>query len=132
MSVIHHICIQSNSYKKSLNFYTEILGFKLIKETPNFHGRDYNTWITLENFMIELQTGKEEGLSVYEKNSEGIVHFCLLVDDVEKEYNRLKNLGFKDFLAKNGCDIYQVYDSKLVKLQAPEGTIIEIRDKYEI
>jgi len=132
MSVIHHICIQTNNYKESLDFYIDILGFELIKETPNFHGREFNTWISLGSFMIELQTGKNESLGKYNKNSEGIVHFCLLVDDVEKEYEKLKTLGFKDFLAKDGNDIYEVFDSKLLKLKAPEGTIVEIRDKYEI
>ena len=132
MSVIHHICIQTNNYKETLDFYIDILGFKLLKETPNFHGRDYNTWIKLGSFMIELQTGKDKALAEYNKESEGIVHFCLLVEDLEKEYENIKAKGFTDFISKNGNDIYQVFDSKLLKLKAPEGTIIEIRDKYEI
>ena len=56
---VHHVCIQTEKYEESLDFYTRILGFKIIKETENFHKREYNTWLSLGDFMIELQTKKE-------------------------------------------------------------------------
>ena len=58
IKMIHHICIQTENYKESLDFYTRILGFEIVKESKNFHNREYNTWLKLENFMIELQTPK--------------------------------------------------------------------------
>lgn len=129
---IHHICIQTSDYSASKDFYTEILGFKILKETANFHGRDYNTWLELNGFMIELQTSKKEEFSLYNKESQGIVHFCLYSLDLEKFYNDLIKKGFSNFLSKNGNNVYEVYESKLIKIKAPEGTIIEIRDKWEI
>jgi len=130
MAKIHHICIQTDDYIKSLNFYVKILGFKLIKETKDFHTRLYNSWLESDGFMIELQTNKAgEKLSEYSKNSKGIAHFCLLVTDVELEYKRIKNLGYTDFRSKNGSDIYTVENGRLIKISAPEGTIIEIRDR---
>lgn len=130
---IHHICIQVKNYEASKKFYMEILGFKVLKETPNFHGRDYNTWLDLNGFMIELQTSKKgEEFSSYEKESEGIVHFCLYSNSLESFYSSLLEKGFENFLKKDGKDIYEVYDSKLIKITAPEGTIIEIRDKWEL
>lgn len=129
MSSIHHICIQTDNYKHSLDFYTQILGYEIVKETNNFHTRDYNTWLHMDGFMIELQTSKAgETLAEYNKTSKGIVHFCLLVDNVEKEYLRIKKLGFANFKSKNGNDVYTVENENLVKLIAPEGTIIEMRD----
>lgn len=56
---IHHVCIQTQSYEESLRFYTEIMGFEIVSETAGFHGRAYNTWIKLEDFMVELQTPKK-------------------------------------------------------------------------
>ena len=58
IKMIHHVCIQTENYTESLNFYKNILGFETIKETKNFHGREFNTWLKLGNFMIELQTPK--------------------------------------------------------------------------
>ena len=128
---IHHICIQTNCYEKSKKFYIEILGFKLVKETINFHGRAYNTWLDLNGFMIELQTGKEQ-LVKYNKDAEGIVHFALYQENIEKFLSNIKDIDNIEFKRKNGNIIYQVENSKLVKLIAPEGTIVEIRDSINI
>ena len=126
---IHHVCIQTNDYKSSLNFYTKILGFEIYKETKNFHNRDYNTWLKLGNFMIELQTPKNNvPFSKYNTITEGIVHMCFYTDSVEDEYNRIKSLGYTNFKVKNGSEIYRVEDGLLFKVKAPEGTEIEFRD----
>ena len=128
---IHHICIQTNCYEESKKFYMEVLGFELVKETMDFHGRDYNTWLDLNGFMIELQTGKEP-LGKYNKDVEGIVHFAFYEENIEKfvaNINDTKNIEFKK---KEENIIYQVENSKLVKLIAPEGTIVEIRDSEKL
>lgn len=130
---LHHICIQTDMYKESVQFYTKILGFDLIKESPNFHTRLFNSWLQQGDMMIELQTNKvDEELIEYKNNNKGIVHFCMLVDNIEEEYLRIKNLGFNRFKSKKGEDVYKVENGKLFKIIAPEGTIIEIRDQGEI
>lgn len=128
-NTMHHICVQTNCYDQSIDFYTKVLQFEIIKETPNFHGRHYNTWLKLESFMIELQTPKAgEQFDAFSKNCEGIAHFCLYVEDIQQAYQRMKNHSEQIFLSKNGEDIYHVENGYLFKLKAPEGTIIEIRD----
>nr|WP_026022283.1 VOC family protein [Clostridium senegalense] len=130
MSIIHHICIQTDRYEESLKFYTEILGFRLIKETKNFHSRKFNSWLQLKDFMIELQTEKTgDKLKDWSSLNKGIVHMGFLVNDVEKEYNRIKELNYNKFKIKNGKELYKVEDGYLFKVKAPEGTEIEIRDK---
>lgn len=130
---IHHVCIQTEKYEESLKFYRNILGFNLISETPNFHTRKFNTWLELNGFMIELQTSKKgDELGKWSSLNEGIVHLCFLVDDVKKEYERIKKLGYNKFKIKNGNEIYKVEDSYLIKIKAPEGTEIEFRDKKNI
>ena len=100
--MIHHICIQTENYKESLNFYKNILGFEIVNETKNFHGREYNTWLKLENFMIELQTPKNnDNFNKWSNLNSGPVHIGFIVDNVEEEYERIKNLGYKDFKVKN-------------------------------
>lgn len=126
---VHHICIQTENYPASLDFYTRILGFELVNETPNFHGRDFNTWIKHGNFMIELQTQKQgECFHPWSSLNSGPVHLAFMVDNVEEEYQRIKALGYCDFKLKNGQVIYQVLGESLFKIKAPEGTEIEIRD----
>lgn len=129
---LHHICIQTNSYLETLEFYTKVLSFEIVEESPNFHGREFNTWLKLGAFYIELQTGKQgEKLAVANSNSEGLVHFCLWVENLQKEVDRLKGLN-SHFILKNGEVIYHVENGYLCKLKAPEGTIVELRDNKGI
>ncbi|MDZ7548889.1 VOC family protein, partial [Clostridium perfringens] len=95
IKMIHHICIQTEKYEESLDFYTRILGFEMINETPNFHGRDFNTWVKLDNFMIELQTPKEgEKFNKWSSLNAGPVHMAFMVANVEQEYERIISLGY--------------------------------------
>lgn len=129
IKMIHHICIQTENYKESLDFYTRILGFEIVKESKNFHNREYNTWLKLENFMIELQTPKNgDEFSKWSSLNAGPVHMGFLVDNVENEYERIKKLGYDNFKTKNGEIIYKVEGESLFKIKAPEGTEIEVRD----
>ncbi|MEG1311626.1 MAG: VOC family protein [Romboutsia sp.] len=129
IKMIHHICIQTEKYTESLDFYITILGFKIITETQNFHSRDYNTWIQLGDFMIELQTPKSgDNFNKWSSLNGGPVHMAFLVDNVEEEYERILNLGYNNFKLKNGQVVYKVEGESLFKIKAPEGTEIEIRD----
>ncbi len=130
---LHHICIQTDRYKESVKFYTEIMGFSLIKETPGFQKRVFNSWLKQDDLMIELQTNRvNEKLYNFDKKNKGIVHLAMIVEDLEVEYLRIKQLGFDGFKTKSDQAIYEVEGGKLFKIVAPEGTIIEMREQMEI
>lgn len=127
--IIHHVCIQTNDYKNSLDFYNQILDFEIVQETKNFHNRDYNTWLKCGDFMIELQTPKNNiPLNNYSTLNEGIVHMCFFVDNIHSEYEKIKSCGYTKFKLKNNKEIYKVENRFLFKVIAPEGTEIEFRD----
>ena len=126
---MHHVCIQTNNYEASLRFYSEILGFDLVKETRNFHDRRFNTWLKHSDFMIELQTSKNNKvLEKWHKTIEGIAHMCFMVADVHTAYEEIKSKGYDNFKIQKNEVIYKVEDGYLFKVIAPEGTIIEFRD----
>ncbi|WP_319370630.1 VOC family protein [uncultured Ilyobacter sp.] len=133
IKALHHVCIQTDCYENSKKFYVEILGFEIIKETPRFHDRDYNTWLKLGDFMIELQTSKSGTIfSKWSSMNLGPVHLSFLVDNVEEAYENIKSVGYRKFKIKNGKEIYKVENGSLFKIKAPEGTEVEIRDKADI
>ncbi|ASZ08068.1 hypothetical protein K5E_08200 [Enterococcus thailandicus] len=53
---------------------------------------------------------------------------CLWGEDVQKFIDEIKIEGAR-FKHKNGNVIYQVAGGNLCKISAPEGTIVDIRDK---
>lgn len=125
---VHHVCIETSKYDESIFFYTKVLNFTLQKESPNFHGRDYNSWLELNGFYIELQTPKIQNSKKFNQESnEGLVHICFFVQDIIKELDRIK-LIYNNFKMKNNEILYNVEGGNLFKIIAPEGTIIEIRD----
>ena len=127
--MLHHICIQTDRYLESLEFYTKVMGFETVKESAGFHGRAFNTWLKMGSLMIELQTPKQdEVFSPWSSLNSGPVHLAFVVDDVEAEYERIKGLGHQAFKLKNGQAVYEVCGAKLLKVKAPEGTEIELRD----
>lgn len=129
IKMFHHVCIQTTDYKASLEFYKDFLGFELIKESPGFHGREYNSWLRAGGCMIELQTPKEnEEFIPWNKSNSGPVHIAFVVEDVQAMYTFLKSKGYSRFKVKNGLEVYEVEGSPLFKVKAPEGTEIEIRD----
>lgn len=129
MRSIHHVCIQTSDYGASLDFYKRVLGFNVVIETPDFHGRDYNTWLKQGEFMIELQTPKAgDALEEWSSRNAGPVHLGFIVDDARAEYERIKGLGYMNFKKKDGEEFYRVKGKALFKIKAPEGTEIEIRD----
>lgn len=118
IKMMHHVCIQTENYGESLEFYTKVLGFKIIQETKNFHNRDFNTWLRLGKFMIELQTNKKEDkLNNWNELNEGIVHMCFLVDNVQEEFDRIKELGYTKFKLKNDEALYKVENEYLFKIR---------------
>lgn len=129
---LHHICIQTDKYQESLKFYMDLLDMKIIDETKNFHGRDYNTWLQKDDFMIEMQTAKQ-GTSFHEIDADhaGIAHVCFWVDNIWDTYNNICKKGIDSFIKHNNEDVFQVNGGNLFKIIAPEGTIIEFRDKID-
>ena len=51
---------------------------------------------------------------------------------MEKEAQRITSAGYDHFRRKDGNAVYAVLGSKLCKVIAPEGTIIELRDSAEL
>lgn len=123
----HHVCIQTNDYAASVAFY-EQLGFTVEQESKGFHTRAYNSWLSLHDFYIELQTPKDgEVLPQSNTNQLGLAHFCIWVEQLEQLVATLQQAGYT-FKEKHGGALYEVEGGKLAKVFAPEGTLVELRD----
>lgn len=128
--MLHHVCIQTNRYAQSLAFYRTLLDAELITETAGFHGRAFNTWLRVDGLIIELQTPKDgDSFAPMDTQHEGVSHLCFFTEDIPAKYRQLREKGICDFLLHGGQAVYEVNGGKLFKVRAPEGTVIEFRDK---
>ncbi len=127
---IHHLCIETDRYEESINFYCYFLGFKIIEETKDFHGREFNTWLKKDSIIIELQTPKsgEPEVSGFPGQT-GLVHVCFIVENLPEAIKELNEKGFTSFRKKGDEIIYDVKGGSLAKIIAPEGTVIELREE---
>ena len=90
---VHHIAIICSDYRKSLSFYTEVLGFKLLVETYREERDSYKADLALSGqYIIELFSfpNPPERLSLPEAT--GLRHLAFEVGSVETVRNELLSL----------------------------------------
>ena len=90
---LHHICLVSSNYQKTIKFYVETLGFEIFRESfsSNWNGQKlelyYNGEYMLEIFVVEDDNRKKKNEEVFT----GLNHLSFLVDDVENVINKLRS-----------------------------------------
>ena len=132
LRMIHHICIDTDCYKESIDFYVAVMGFTVVHEDMDQGQRTYNSWLKKNDILIEVQTPKHSEKVMPVKNGSilaGINHVCFLVDNIDLEVQLLKQRGWKNFNTKEDEIIYLVDGAKVCKVLAPEGTVIELREQ---
>ena len=96
---IKYTSVYVNDQGKALKFYTETLGF--VKKADVTAGK--YRWLTVaspedqEGTQLVLEPNENPAAKTYQEAlfKQGIRATLLVVDDVQKEYERLKKLGVK-------------------------------------
>lgn len=90
---LDHVAIVVKDIERALNFYTNIIGFKVVQKRE-IHGR---VVIALKagDAEIDLWWYREEEATLPEtkKTDIGVKHVCILVDDVQRIYEEMKEKG---------------------------------------
>ena len=136
---VKHVGIVTTNLKKSLNFYRDVLGFKIIKKMKETHPSLSNimslkkTRVTTvkmrskDNCMIELlswHSPKSKKKVVCPKlNYVGLTHFAITVKNLEKLHKDLKKKGI-NFLSPPTLSADKKV--KLAFCKSPEGSFIEM------
>lgn len=88
---IHHVAIIVSDYEKSKNFYTNILGFKILKETYREERKSYKLDLKInEIYQIELFSFPNPPKRVNNPEARGLRHLAFEVDDIEDEKKIVK------------------------------------------
>jgi glyoxylase I family protein len=94
LSGLHHIAIICSDYKRSKRFYTEVLGFEVIREV---YRKDRDSWkldLSLHGvYLIELFSFPAPPPRVSRPEATGLRHIAFGVDSIEEAVNELKQKG---------------------------------------
>jgi glyoxylase I family protein len=94
LQTIHHIAIICSDYKKSKQFYTEILGFKIDREVFRESRQSYKLDLSLNGqYCIELFSFPDPPARVSRPEACGLRHIAFQVADVEAAIEKLKSKG---------------------------------------
>jgi len=123
---IEHVAITVKNFDESLDFYTRILGFS-IAWTSEIRERG------LKIAFLESEQAKIEIFGVIDdkaiagptlKDTEtGLKHFCLVVDDMDGIYQKLKKYGVNFSLEPKESED----GSKFAVFTDPNGIIVQLR-----
>ncbi|AFY55765.1 lactoylglutathione lyase-like lyase [Rivularia sp. PCC 7116] len=123
VSRIHHVAIICSNYEVSKKFYTEILGFSIIKETFRDARNSYKLDLRVgENDQIELFSFPQPPQRVSNPEACGLRHLSFEVDNVEKSVRYLKSKGVE----VEDIRIDEITDKRFTFFKDPDDLPLEI------
>jgi len=118
---IHHIAILTDNYEKSKHFYTEILGFGIIRETYREQRQSYKLDLSVnDQYLIELFSFPDFRQRASFPEAKGLRHLALSVEDIEAVVEELKSkavsveeIRVDEITGKKFCFFYDPNDQPL-------------------
>ena len=123
---IHHVAIICSNYEISKRFYTEILGFSIIKETFRDSRNSYKLDLRVgENDQIELFSFPNPPQRVSNPEACGLRHLSFEVDDIEETVQYLKSKG----IAVEDIRVDEITKKRFTFFKDPDYLPLEVYEK---
>jgi glyoxylase I family protein len=120
---IHHVAIICSNYELSKKFYTEVLGFSIIKETFRHSRKSYKLDLRIgENDQIELFSFPKPPHRVSNPEACGLRHLSFAVDDIEESVRYLKS----HHIAVENIRIDEITGKRFTFFTDPDNLPLEI------
>lgn len=82
---VHHIAIICSDYERSKHFYTQILGFKIVREVYRAERKSYKLDLDVNNlYQIELFSFPEPTPRPSRPEAAGLRHLAFEVDNIDE------------------------------------------------
>ncbi|KPM47563.1 SMU1112c/YaeR family gloxylase I-like metalloprotein [Jiulongibacter sediminis] len=120
---VHHIAIICSDYQKSKAFYSQILGFEVLKETFRETRQSYKLDLTLnDEYVIELFSFPDPPSRVSRPEAAGLRHLAFEVENVEVERQKLIDAG----ITAEPIRIDEITGKKFTFFADPDGLPLEL------
>ena len=96
LASLHHIAIICSDYERSKKFYTEILGFNILREVYREERRSYKLDLALNGeYLIELFSFPDPPIRVSGPEAAGLRHIAFRTADIAAAKKELEEKGIK-------------------------------------
>ena len=124
LKAVHHIAIIASNYERSLYFYTEILGLKVLSEHYRVSRESYKTDLALPDgtYMVELFSFPSPPERVSRPEACGLRHLAFAVTNIEQAIKEITAKGVE-------CEPIRIDEytgRKFTFLQDPDQLPIEL------
>lgn len=126
LNKVHHIAIICSDYQRSLDFYTRVLGFRIVTEHYRQERQSYKTDLALgSDYVIELFSFPSPPPRPSHPEAAGLRHLAFEVDDLTESIASLEQMGIEH----EPIRIDEYTQCRFLFLQDPDHLPIEL---YEI
>jgi glyoxylase I family protein len=123
---IHHIAILTDDYETSKRFYTETLGFEVIRETYRSERQSWKLDLAIAgHYQIELFSFPDFRERSSYPEAKGLRHLAFEVDDVDAAAKELKEKGVPIEPAR----IDELTQKRFVFFSDPNGQPLELYER---
>ena len=123
---IHHIAIICSDYEVSKKFYTEILGFKIKKETYRAERESYKLDLMLnDEYIIELFSFPNPVPRPSRPEAMGLRHLAFEVDNLDEAIAYLEKNGINT----EGVRIDEITNKRFTFFGDPDNLPLEFYEK---
>lgn len=130
---VDHVSVQTNNFDKALDFYSQILGLSIVKKPFSFKGRRL-CYLNAGNINIELYSVKSSDTPAaeYAGNRGGLDHIAFIVEDLDREIQRLRREGIRIIKEPFYPPIEDKHKPRIAFIEGPDKQEIELREEVRL
>lgn len=126
LNKVHHIAVICSDYQRSLDFYTQVLGFRILAEHYRKERQSYKTDLALgDEYVIELFSFPSPPRRATHPEATGLRHLAFEVENLKGEVRELNRLG----IAHEEVRTDEFTGKRFLFLQDPDGLPIELYER---
>lgn len=126
---IHHVALQTAHFEKAFEFYTKLLGLRVVKEPFNFKGKRTLAWLDAGTITIELYSVKNDKIpQPYDDRRVGADHVAFEVQNLDNVLTHLRNHNVKVLKEPFKPPTDDAQQPRVAFIEGVDGEEIELRE----
>lgn len=123
---VHHVAIICSNYEVSKKFYTEVLGFQVLREVYREERESYKLDLCVGGtYQIELFSFPNPPKRSSFPEAAGLRHLAFSVSSIEEAVSHLQQYGIQT----ESIRIDEITGKRFVFFQDPDGLPLELYEK---